>query len=360
MLKLLVTDGTYKNSLAILRCLDTKKYQIDVTSSAPRYLSLCFYSKYCSKKYRIKPNIKNIDNYADKLIKILTKKNYDIFLPVGLWSYQAASKYKEKIKKVTNLVVPDWERMTVASNKEQTMEFANKIGIPIPETHVINTDNDLGEITRFPAVLKSSDEASKSIRYCNDKSEVKKRYEELRKIARTKIIAQEHVKGFGCGFYGVYRNSELLTHFLHRRIKEFPVTGGPSAVAESYFDKKLYSYGKKLCDALKWNGPIMAEFKYDIVKQDYKLIEINPKLWGSLDLTIEAGINVPKMLIDIALDKKISEKSEYKNIRYRWVFPDEFKVLLSVFSLKNVKEFKREAKMCRSHSQLLFSFAKSS
>ena len=40
----------------------------------------------------------------------------------------------------------------------------------------------------------------------------------------------------------------------------------------------------------------MAEFKYDTANGDYKLMELNAKLWGSLDLTIAAGIDVPKIL----------------------------------------------------------------
>ena len=43
---------------------------------------------------------------------------------------------------------------------------------------------------------------------------------------------------------------------------------------------------EKLLDSLNWNGPAMVEFKLDQNLNEYKLIEINPKLWGSLDLTI--------------------------------------------------------------------------
>jgi predicted ATP-grasp superfamily ATP-dependent carboligase len=267
MQTILVTDGTYKNSLAALRSLG-KNNQIDITSSFSRFLSLCSYSKYSRNFFKIMCNTKDTDKYAAELLDILKKKTYDVFLPVGLQSYLAASKHKEKFEKVTNLVIPDWKQMIIASNKEQTMNFAKKIGIPIPETHILNTEEDLQQITTYPVVIKSSDESGKFIRYCNNFSELIIRYHELATIAQTKIITQEYIQGFGCGFYGVYNNGELIAHFLHKRLKEFPITGGPSAVAESYFDKKLYAYGKLLCDKLHWNGPIMAEFKYNANKND--------------------------------------------------------------------------------------------
>jgi predicted ATP-grasp superfamily ATP-dependent carboligase len=83
----------------------------------------------------------------------------------------------------------------------------------------------------------------------------------------------------------------------------------------------------------------MAEFKYDAITKDYKLIEINPKLCGSLDLTIEAGINVPRILIQSALNTEIDCTSTYQYVKYRWVFPDEFKVLISKPSIKALRDF---------------------
>ena len=117
--------------------------------------------------------------------------------------------------------------------------------------------------------------------------------------------------------------------FMHRRLKEFPITGGPSAVAKSYYDKKLFNYGKKICKKLKWTGPLMAEFKYSYETNEYYLIELNPKLWGSLDLTIAAGCNVPEIIIKLAIGEDVEPIKSYKDITFKWLFPDEFKVLMS-------------------------------
>ena len=50
---------------------------------------------------------------------------------------------------------------------------------------------------------------------------------------------------------------------MHRRIREYPSSGGPSTCAESYFDEKMLEYGKKILDHLKWDGVAMIEFKKD-------------------------------------------------------------------------------------------------
>lgn len=339
MLRILITDGANKNTLSILRHLNHNEFQIDITTHLPKILTLCSYSKYCRNTIKLNSDHQNIDSYAKEIIHFLKKGNYDVFIPVGLESNLVASKYKTEIQSFVNLVVPDWEYMKIAANKDMTMNLASSLGVPIPKTLVLDNPEDLDNITKFPVVIKSSDGSKDYVKYCNDSHELLEKFTKLSSKSKTRIICQEYVEGFGCGFFGIYYNGKLISHFLHKRVKEFPITGGTSAVAESFFDEKLYIYGKQLGDALHWNGPIMAEFKYDAIEKEYKLIEINPKLWGSLDLTIEAGINIPQILIQIALNKEINSTSSYRYIKYRWVFPDEFKVLVSKPSIRAIREF---------------------
>lgn len=337
--KVLIMDGVQKNTLAAIRTLGKKQYHVGVISSYRKLLTLGFYSKYCKEKYIINTDTDSIDKYANKIFDLIKNIKFDVLLPVSLKSYLAVSKYKNEFEKIINVMVPDWKEMQIAYNKDETMKFATNMEIPIPKTQLLQDKSDLNKIEKYPIVIKSSDDSGSFVKYCNDNKELKRNFEKLKSKSKTNIIAQEYIRGFGCGFYGIYNNGKLVAYFLHRRIKEFPITGGPSAVAESYFDERLYNHGKKLCDALKWHGPIMAEFKYDVEDNEYKLIEINPKLWGSLDLTIEAGVNVPEILVNLALNKKIENINEYSYVKYKWMFPDEFRALISVFSLKDLKDF---------------------
>jgi predicted ATP-grasp superfamily ATP-dependent carboligase len=341
MLKVLVTDGANKNSLAIVRNLDPKEYTADVLSPLPKKYSLCYYSKFTNRFFNSRSSTDDIDEYAEELIEILGKDHYDVLIPVGLNSNIAASKFKSEICSLVHCLIPDWNMMEIAANKDRTMEHARKNDVPIPETIPLVDRNSLNDVISFPCVVKSSDGSKEYVRYCNNKEELVANYQYLLSKSRTTIICQEYVRGFGCGFFGVYKDGKLEKHFLHKRLKEFPITGGSSAVAESYFDERLLKEGMKICDSLKWNGPIMAEFKYSFKDDQYKLIELNPKLWGSLDLTIRAGVNVPEILIRLAMNRQIESDNTYKDIRFRWIFPDEIKVLASQLSSHNIREFFR-------------------
>jgi len=335
--KVLITDAGNKNALACIRSLGEKGFIIGGSSTTSAFRNQGFYSKYCKYKH-VLGEIKDRDSYAEKLLNIVKAGNYDVLIPVGLTSCLTVSKYKKEFLAHVNLVIADWDAMQIASNKDKTMEFADKLDIPIPETTVIKTESNISRINKFPVVIKSSDDAGTFVKYANNSSELTKNYKYLKTVSHTNIIVQEYIKGFGCGFYGVYEKGELKAHFMHKRLKEFPLTGGPSAMAESYFDDELFRLGKKLMDGLKWNGPVMVEFKYDLKDNSYKLMEVNPKLWGSLDLTIAAGVDVPKMLVDIALGNEF-EFTGYNYVKYKWLFPDMLLVLISQFDIENLKEF---------------------
>jgi predicted ATP-grasp superfamily ATP-dependent carboligase len=344
--RILVTDGTHKNALSLIRDLGNE-FDIDVLSHKPKWRTLCASSKHVKETLEV-PSPEDLGPYSDRILEILATGDYDFFIPVGLQSYLASARKRDEIARLSRCLLPSVEGMRIAANKDLTMTFARDIGIPIPKTVVLKDASDLNLVPDFPVVIKSSDSAGRCVRYCNNRQELEDNFSKLLRTSKTRVIAQEYVQGFGCGFYGIYKNGVLLDFFLHRRLIEFPLTGGPSAVAESYFDQGLFENGKKLADALRWNGPIMVEFKKNPKSGRIFLIEVNPKLWGSLDLTIEAGIDVPRIILnasksDGSLERDLGiQDAHFTQLRYRWLFPDEFKAAMSRKKMRPILELMRK------------------
>jgi len=325
-MKILVTDGGYKNSLAVARSLG-KEHEVTVLYSRP--YDLAVHSKFVSNSVKVDAStVSDIKKYGQFLVNLVKKRDFDFLLPVGLKSNLAVSYFKDELEKHVNIVISDWSSMRVAYNKDLMTKVAQKLNVPVPRTVELNEPRiPLG--LNFPLVLKASDDSGGFVRYASSKVEFTRAYNYLRSKSSTKIIAQEYIVGEGCGFFGVFKNGRPVAVFMHRRVKEFPITGGPSAVAESYYNRKLLDYGLKLARYLKWSGPIMFEFKHRTKQDEFYLIEANPKLWGSLDLTITAGVDVPKILLKLGTRDKVEHSFSYKKIRFMWVFPDEILVVLS-------------------------------
>ncbi len=111
---------------------------------------------------------------------------------------------------------------------------------------------------------------------------------------------------------------------MHRRLHEVPPTGGPSAMAESCDDNELHALGKKLLEKSGWNGVAMAEFKKSALDGKFYLMEINPKFWGSLDLSIyAASIDFPLHLFRELMGQQRCSRRTYRiGITYRWISMD--------------------------------------
>ncbi len=307
-IKVLITDAGYKHTLGAVRSLGKAGYYIIAMDSHKNAQS--FFSRYCNEKV-IGPNPKKEKEFILFLKKYLQKNSIDVVIPVGYNSTVAISKYKNELLPFARIPVADYESMKIASDKNKTMELARSLGIPTPH-HYHNTN----EIEKFPVVIKGIFESG-NILYANSA-------EDLKKTSITNGIIQEYIPGEGFGFYALFNEGNIKAFFMHKRIREYPITGGASTCAMSIFDKELMNYGLKLLQSLHWHGVAMVEFKKDNRDGKFKLMEINPKFWGSLDLAIAAGVDFPKLLVEIAMGKEINPALDYsQGIKFRWPFPDD-------------------------------------
>ena len=306
-MKVLVTDAEYKHTLAAVRCLG--KNNCEVTVAGKYKLSCSFYSKYIKKKV-ISPDPNNESAYLDWLLSYLDQNHIDVLLPIGYYSTRVIAKNANRLSAKVNFALADWSAMEVAGNKDKTLEFAANLGIPMPRTYSFD------DSINFPVVAKKI-RGSGSVKYINDRSH-------LEAIAQTDYVLQEYIPGEGYGFYALFDHGEPKAIFMHRRIREYPATGGASTACESVYDENLKTAGLKVLRNLNWHGVAMVEFKKDKRDGLFKLIEINPKFWGSLDLSIQCGVPFPYLTCRLANNETIHHSNKYILYqRFSWLFPDE-------------------------------------
>ena len=286
----------------------------------------------------------DISSYGQSLLKITEMSKYDFLIPVGLSSCVAISQKKHLFLENTKALIPDWRSMKIAYDKGATMRLAKDIGVPMPWTLEID-EKSVNQVTDYPVVLKVQDDKGSFVRYCNNRLELEPCLMHLGKNGRRNPIVQQYIEGSGYGFYAIYRNGVMFDFFMIKRVHEMPITGGASSYAISIKNRLLFETGKRIADAMNWDGPIMVEFKLDPNDGLFKLIEVNPKLWGSLGITIAAGIDVPRIIIGILkgeIEKPLSSRFEdarYREMSFRWTFPDEFERLMSNLGIRELRAF---------------------
>jgi predicted ATP-grasp superfamily ATP-dependent carboligase len=321
--KILLLDGQHKNTLAILRHLGrTSSYEIHVVSY--QKTSISFYSKYAHKKLIITDPLIDGEVYIRDLLQLLKNDNYLALIPVSYISFLLCSSHKESILKYTHLTIAREESVRTASSKIATYRLAQQLEIPYPDFIEVDHIDDIGMIEiSYPCVIKAPFEIGKTVvEYVNNKAELIEKYATLCKTYhfRDKLpIIQKYIQGDGAGFFAFYQHGICKSFFVHKRLREYPVTGGASTAAEGFYNSQVIEDGKKILDSLQWEGVAMVEFKKDNSTGLYNIMEINAKFWGSLDLALVSGVNFPQMMIDDALGKEIQVSENYKMVRFQWI-----------------------------------------
>jgi predicted ATP-grasp superfamily ATP-dependent carboligase len=208
------------------------------------------------------------------------------------------------------MAVADWEAMQIAGHKRKTMEVAKQVGLHVPKTYSAPE-----EVESFPVVVKPS-LGSGTVQFVNSMPELMAAYE-------ADCVIQDYIAGQGFGFSALLRHGELRACCMHRRVREFPITGGASTAAVTVLKPELRRAGMRILQELKWHGVAMVEFKKDERDGQYKLLEINPKFWGSLDLPIAAGVDFPTLTARLALEGDVETVPDAPpGIKFHWIWDD--------------------------------------
>lgn len=150
------------------------------------------------------------------------------------------------------------------------------------------------------------------------------------------IIVQENLAGRGVGISWIrWDQPPLLAHFGHKRVREYPISGGASTSREVWDcdNHPLTTVIARLLDKLDWHGVVMFELKETDMGENrfqYKFLEANPRFWGSVPLAIVNGVNFPALLCRAALGRNIPSVQNLKKYRARIFFSDTLSLVLNL------------------------------
>ncbi|MGI4758945.1 MAG: ATP-grasp domain-containing protein [Janthinobacterium lividum] len=214
-------------------------------------------------------------------------------------------------------VIPNRETLRRATNKEDIMQLAGTLGLPVPSSVLVTDASRCSLPFGYPVAVKPVqskvlvNEAMLDLRvqYAQSAEELSSILDALPGLP---FQVQKLVRGKGVGIELLFVHGEPALHFAHERIHEWPLTGGGSCYRQSVeAPPALLDYSIRLLKELKWHGVAMVEWKVDR-EAGPVLMEINPRLWGSLALAIDAGIDFPKGLLLGAKGEQVQAQRKYK------------------------------------------------
>ena len=213
--------------------------------------------------------------------------------------------------------LPPISKYHLSRDKNELNMFCETQDIPCPKYY---SERDIKQNNYIlPLILKPiNGSGSKGIRYmfANNDLVVDSINFEMNFIQEL----LDNPKDIQAGFFLCDKGS-IVSFYSHQRLRTFPEQGGVSVFSKSDLNVEIRAAGKDVVKKLNWSGFIMIEFLKCSITGKYKLIEINPRLWGSIMLSEFCGANFINGYIKLCLNKQI-ENSTIKEIQYiRWVFP---------------------------------------
>ncbi len=314
----LVLDGHSRAALETVQSLGRKRIAVDVASEGA---CLAFTSRYCGRRIA-QPPPGDPDAFLRWLEGLDAEHAYRLLVPSTETSLRSLLRLPESHPLRRRAVLPSTHSLEIALSKQATWEAARSLGVPVPGSRVLTTRPSGVDPGSLPLILKPNSSLvtvgghSMVLRpvIARTVEEWERALDRLLPLGS--VLEQEFVPGGGVGIECLYRDGACAWHFQHERIHELPLTGGGSSYRRSApADAGLLSEATRLLGSLAWHGVAMVEFKGS-AERGFRLMEINPRLWGSLALAIGAGVDFPFGLWSIAGETSPGTQPDYRSPYY--------------------------------------------
>ena len=230
--------------------------------------------------------------------------------------------------------VPSPEAIRETSDKARFQAMLARLGLPTPRTVVLSPDEP-DPVTAlapvgFPLVLKPVDWGyGLGIRVCRDVAQLTRTLAELREGMKiSTLVAQELVPGPDCCTSILAVDGRIMAWTTQRTLTADPRFGAPGREIQMEECDPLLESVRRIVAHLDWSGVAHFDAILDSRCGTPRLLECNPRFWGSLLASTTAGVNFPSLAVQAALGP-IEPTKGFRRIRFhscglglrRFLFP---------------------------------------
>jgi predicted ATP-grasp superfamily ATP-dependent carboligase len=333
----LVVDARLKASLAVIRSLGKKN--INITAGSEIKSAIGLYSKYCSKKH-LYPNPRMYPQaFIEDLLRMVKNKTYDCIISTDTYTTFLLAQHKSLFQGYTKIMPPDFQVFINAFDKKLLLKTAIKNDVNCPATYFADDiDEIISSIQHYPVVIKPARRHGVKIAICHTPSELHVTQKEMSKKYGPCLLQEYIPNGGEFGVYTLFdTDSEPLALTVQKRIRSLNSYGGISTLRKTVKNDKLVDIAFHLLKTIHWSGVAMVEFRIDERDGTPKLMEINPRFWGSLQLSILSGVDFPYLFYKLIMDEKQTSTLNFKEgIQCRWFFGDITRLIRCPDKLKTI------------------------
>jgi len=264
--------------------------------------------------------------FVPEMLKIVKNEGIDVILPLATYELQSLAESIDLFEHLgTKVMVSDADRLAIVNNKGEITRQLSEFGLPAPSSFMVETISDFIEAVRAlgyprrpvcfkPQLGKGSigfrvlnEDVDKFDLLFNHKPEnVITTLEEILPILETrrsipKLIVSEYLPGKEYSVDVLCKKGQC--YFIIPRSRD-QIKLGISFTGTVVKEDQLIEQSETIVQKMNLSYNINLQFKYDD-EGTPKLIEINPRMSGTIFLCVAAGVNLPYLGVKLALNEDI-------------------------------------------------------
>ena len=189
--------------------------------------------------------------------------------------------------------------LRLMTSKNEVLDLAKRSGVSVPATIVPDGEEQLEVVARelgMPLVIKGEKgESGQNVRIVQRLADVHAAYREVRASEASyggRPALQEFVRGTAYSVGGLFQDGRPLRICAHRKILTYPPGGGWTVKGVTAKPPNLLEEAFKVFAALKYTGLGHVEFVREEPGGEFKFLELNPRVWGSIGIARYAGVDL--------------------------------------------------------------------
>lgn len=301
----IVTGGDYRG-LGIVRSLGRRGIPVWVLREEGHFLGAA--SRYASRSLRW-PSLDSFGQ-VDFLTNLAIReglKGWALF-PTTDELVMLVARHHKCLAAHYRLTIPSWDAVQWVCNKRLLHVLAHDLGVSQPWSFFPRNREELASLQCcFPVILKpvlrlkfnrfTKDKAWPAL----DRQSLLARYDEACALVGPEMVmVQEFVPGWGeaqFSYAALFREGRPTASVVARRVRQFPMDFGRfSTYVETIDEPRVVEAAVRLLAGINFTGLAEVEFKKDPRDGQYKLLDVNPRVWGWHTLGQRAGVDFPHLL----------------------------------------------------------------
>lgn len=322
--KVLLIEGRARQVLPMSKAL--KKLGCEVTTFNSSKLDPGYASRFPDRRLLGYCDSHDPEGTLHEIIKVLTDYHYDLVIPLNDDIAILLAKNKVELEHLTRIHVNDWNIFEMASDKLKTMSICMQNGIPCPKTYLSLQEfkTDRNNIA-YPIVCKPRTGcAAVGFHIAKSEEELISYYNKAENKYGPCLI-QEYIPQDGLQYKAelyVDRNGMLKAASVFAKIRWYPIEGGSSTLNETVNKPDIVEDCWKLLSAIGWRGYADIDLIEDKRDGKIKVMEINPRITGSVKICFEAGIDFARAIVEDTLNQDVKGQFEFRHRFLRFFHTD--------------------------------------